>query len=109
MAMADRFVIRTGDSFDVIEGVKLNTEPLTRAEADRLAHEGKSDKLSNLEIPRGTTRGKESPASLDDQGIDKDPAAQSAPQPAPAVDLRTTRADQAGGSCGFKIKGSPTW
>ena len=32
-----RFVIRTGDKFDVIAGHKLNTEPLSRPEADRLA------------------------------------------------------------------------
>ena len=32
-----RFVIRTGDKFDVIVGHKLNTEPLSRPDADRLA------------------------------------------------------------------------
>jgi hypothetical protein len=38
-----RFVIRTGaDKFDVIAGHKLNSEPLSRAEADRLAGRGTS-------------------------------------------------------------------
>jgi LmbE family N-acetylglucosaminyl deacetylase len=110
MAMADCFVTRTAQGFDVIEGVKLNAEPLSRAEADRLAHErvkptAKAAKV--LGVNQATI-------SRDMQDVSKDDAkritrAQDAPQPALAVDLRTTRADQAGGSCGFKIKGSPTW
>jgi hypothetical protein len=35
----DRIIIRTAHGFDVIEGRRLNTEPLSRVEADRLAHE----------------------------------------------------------------------
>jgi hypothetical protein len=38
-----RFVIRTGaDKFDVIAGYKVNSEPLSRNEADRLAGRGVS-------------------------------------------------------------------
>jgi hypothetical protein len=33
----ERFVIRTAAGFSVIAGVKLNAEPLSKAEADRLA------------------------------------------------------------------------
>jgi hypothetical protein len=102
MAMADRFVIRTGDSFDVIEGVKLNTEPLDRADADRLAKG--SPEPRRRTFPEGTI----SDAAPHEKGASQGPplpAAQSAPMVAPAVDLRTTRADQAGGSAGFRIRG----
>ena len=40
--MTDRIIIRTAQGFDVIEGHRLNREPLSRAEADRLAHEPKA-------------------------------------------------------------------
>jgi hypothetical protein len=36
----DRFIVGIGEGkFNVIAGHNLNAEPLTRAEADRLAHE----------------------------------------------------------------------
>jgi hypothetical protein len=77
----------------VIAGHKLNDEPLGRAEADRLAHEPVKPAATDL------GRGANAPKS----GANAPP--KQAPkqlQPAPAVDLRTTRADQAGGSAGFR-------
>jgi hypothetical protein len=39
----DRFIVGIGEGkFDVIAGHKLNDEPLSRAEADRLASEARS-------------------------------------------------------------------
>ena len=37
--MSERIIIRHAQGFDVIEGHRLNREPLSRAEADRLARE----------------------------------------------------------------------
>jgi hypothetical protein len=97
-AMMERLVVQVAPGkFDVIAGHKLNDEPLSRAEAARLAHEPVRAAESGESSP---TSGENSPPK---------PAAQSAPQGAPAIDLRATRADQAGGSCGFRIKGSPSW
>jgi hypothetical protein len=94
-AMADRFVTRTAQGFDVIEGVMLNSEPLTRGEADRLARE-----------PVATANAPEAPS----------PPPQTAPpvtnvtgEPQPAVDLRAEPWLSAGGSAGFRIKASPGW
>jgi hypothetical protein len=39
----DRFIIRVGDKFDVIVGRKLNSEPLNRGAAERLALSGTGD------------------------------------------------------------------
>jgi hypothetical protein len=79
-----RFVIRTGpgsDTFDVLEGRRVNRKPLTKAKADRLAG-------------RRTLK----PAA---------PAAPTPPPESPLPDLRPTRAESAGGSAGFTVKGSP--
>lgn len=93
----ERFIVGIGEGkFNVIAGHKLNDEPLSRAEADRLAHEPVKPAATDL------GRGANAPKS----GANAPP--KQAPkqlQPAPAVDLRTTRADQAGGSCGFRIRG----
>jgi hypothetical protein len=87
----DRFIIRTAEGkFNVIAGRKLNDEPLSRAAADRLAHEPAKPAAKPPEAPSSPKR---------------KPAAQSAPQPAPVADLRATGWDQAGGSCGFRIRG----
>jgi hypothetical protein len=92
----ERLVVQVAPGkFDVIEGRQLNAEPLTRVEADRLAHEPVKPAAKAPEAPSPPPKRK--------------PAVQSATTVAPAVDLRTTRADQAGGSCGFRIKGGPTW
>jgi hypothetical protein len=90
----ERFVISIGEGkFAVIAGHKLNAEPLTRAEADRLAHEPvkPAAKLPPREAPLPPPKRK--------------PAAQSAPQPAPAIDLRAEPWLSAGGSAGFTIRG----
>ncbi len=80
----ERFIVGIGEGkFNVIAGHKLNAEPLSRAAADRLAHEPVKPAAKAPEAPSP-------PPSK------RKPAGQSAPQPAPAVDLRTTRADQAG-------------
>jgi hypothetical protein len=94
----DRFIVGEG-KFNVIAGHQLNDRPLSRAEADHLAHEPVKPAVKVPEGENSPTSGENSPP----------PTAQSAPRSAPAVDLRPTRADQAGGGCGFKIKGSPTW
>jgi hypothetical protein len=92
----ERLVVQVAPGkFDVIEGRQLNDRPLTRAEADRLA------KGSSVSAAPPHEKGASQGPPL--------PAAQSTPQPAPAVDLRATGWDQAGGSCGFRIKGGPTW
>jgi hypothetical protein len=103
----DRFVTRTAQGFDVIEGHLLNDRPLSRAEADRLAKG--SPEPRRKPFPEDTVS-----AAPHEKGASQGPPlppAQSAPQPArPAViNLGTTRADAAGGSAGFRIKGSPTW
>jgi hypothetical protein len=90
----ERFVISIGEGkFAVVAGHKLNAEPLTRAEADRLAHEPvkPAAKLPPREAPPPPPKRK--------------PAAQSAPQPAPAIDLRAERWTGRGGSAGFTIRG----
>ena len=90
----ERFVISIGEGkFAVVAGHKLNAEPLTRAEADRLAHEPvkPAAKLPPREAPPPPPKRK--------------PAAQSAPQPAPAIDLRAEPWLSAGGSAGFTIRG----
>src|SRR5260370_34906445 len=97
----DRFIVGIGGGkFNVIAGHKLNAEPLTRAEADRLAHEReRGDTFPGKKTihPEG-----KSFSEKEATGIKPKPVAQSAPQksadprasdqPA-AVDLRTTRAD----------------
>jgi hypothetical protein len=78
--MVERFVIHTSQGFHVIEGRKLNREPLSRAIADRLA----------------------APAAV------RPPVRANPPIPAaePALpDLSPTEWDAAGGSCGFEIRG----
>jgi hypothetical protein len=78
MAMVERFIIRRGDTFDVLEGRKLNSAPVSRAIADRLA------------------------AAPPPKPVVRAPA----PAPAPGMpDLRPTGWDAAGGSCGFEIRG----
>jgi hypothetical protein len=48
----ERLVVQVAPGkFDVIEGVKLNDEPLTRAEADRLAHENADSSVGKLSAP----------------------------------------------------------
>jgi hypothetical protein len=91
----ERFIIRTAAGFDVIAGHKLNREPLTRAAADRLAHE--------------PVRAGNPAKSAENPAPKPKPAAPSAPEPAPAGDLRAEPWLSAGGSCGFRIKGSPSW
>jgi hypothetical protein len=89
----ERFVISIGEGkFAVVAGHKLNAEPLTRAEADRLAHEPvkPAAKLPPREAPPPPPKRK--------------PAAQSAPH-APAIDLRAEPWLSAGGSAGFSIRG----
>jgi hypothetical protein len=77
----ERFIIRHGNTFDVIEGRKLNVAPLSRSVADRLASAAERPPVRAI-----------APAP--------------APAPAPAMpDLRPTRADSAGGPCGFRISG----
>jgi hypothetical protein len=69
-------VISIGEGkFAVIAGHKLNAEPLTRAETDRLAHEPvkPAAKLPPREAPPPPPKRK--------------PAPQSAPQPAPVADF----------------------
>jgi hypothetical protein len=88
----DRFIVGIGEGkFNVIAGHKLNDEPLSRAAADRLAHEPVKPAAKAPEAPPLPPK--------------REPAAQSTPQPAPAVDLRATAWEQAGGSCGFRIRG----
>jgi hypothetical protein len=90
----DRFIVGIGEGkFNVIAGHKLNAEPLTRAEADRLAHEPvkPAAKLPPREAPPPPPKRK--------------PAAQSAPQPAPMADSRAEPWLSAGGSAGFTIRG----
>jgi hypothetical protein len=90
----ERFIVGVGEGkFNVIAGHQLNDRPLSRAEADHLAHEPVKPAAKVPEAPSPPPK--------------QEPAAQ--PQPGPAVDLRTTRWDQAAGSCGFKIKCGPTW
>jgi hypothetical protein len=92
----ERFVIRSGtDTFDVIEGVQLNSVPLSRVAAERLVHEPvKAAPSATIENDLGGKNLPKTGKNLPPQG---------APQPAP--DLRTTRADNAGGSAGFRIRG----
>src|SRR5260221_12580270 len=85
----DRLIVGIGEGkFNVIAGHKLNAEPLTRAEADRLAHEPvkPAAKLPPREAPPPPPKRK--------------PAAQSAPQPAPersaAMNEVLAAADRAG-------------
>jgi hypothetical protein len=78
--------------FAVIAGRRLNDEPLTRAEADRLA------KSSPAKAPRAGVEVSPPPPK-------RKPAAASAPRPAPAVDLRAEPWLSAGGSAGFTIRG----
>lgn len=90
----DRLIVGIGEGkFNVIAGHKLNAEPLTRAEADRLAHEPvkPAAKLPPREAPPPPPKRK--------------PAPQSAPQPAPVADLRAEPWLSAGGSAGFSIRG----
>jgi hypothetical protein len=100
----DRFIVGIGEGkFNVIVGHQLNDRPLSRTEADRLAHG--PVKPAATDLGRGPN-GPESGPNVPPKQAPKQP--QPAPA-APAVDLRPTRADAAGGSCGFRIKGSPTW
>jgi hypothetical protein len=86
----ERFIVGIGEGkFNVIAGHKLNDEPLSRAEADRLAHEPAKAAAKAPEAPSPPSKRK--------------PAAQS--QPAPAVDLRAEPWTHAGGSAGFRIRG----
>jgi len=86
----EHFIISIGkDKFAVIAGHKLNDTPLTKAEADRLARASTAPPTSTPPKPQ------RKPA----------PAVQSAPQPAPAVDLRAEPWLSAGGSAGFTIRG----
>jgi hypothetical protein len=90
----DRLIVGIGEGkFNVIAGHKLNAEPLTRAEADRLAHEPvkPAAKLPPREAPPPPPKRK--------------PAAQSAPRPAPVADLLAEPWLSAGGSAGFTIRG----
>jgi hypothetical protein len=99
MAMVARFIVRTGaDTFDVIEGRKLNVAPLSRSVADRLA--SAAERPPVRAIAPAATAGPPAPASA------LEPAPEPEPAPAPPMpDLRPTRADHAGGRCGFRISG----
>jgi hypothetical protein len=78
--VVERFIIRTSQGFDVLEGRRLNRAPLSRSVADRLAAPPP---------PRPMVRAP-------------------APAPAPGLpDLRPTAWDAAGGSVGFHINGAP--
>jgi hypothetical protein len=93
----ERLVVQVApDKFDVIEGVKMNRAPLSQAEADSLA--------------KGSPASVVAPAAPEKPSPD---ATVSAPEPSPPApvlpDLRPTGWDAAGGSCGFRIKGGPTW
>jgi hypothetical protein len=108
----DRFIVGVGkDKFDVIAGHKLNTEPLDRAEADRLAHEPvKPAPSATIENDLGVKNLTKPVKNLTPQGAPPvknltPPVKNLTPHPAPAVDLRPTGWDAAGGSVGFKIRG----
>jgi hypothetical protein len=72
----ERIVVRTAQGYDVLEGCRLNDEPLTRAAADRLAHEPVSA-TKNQNAPKGAIR---NPAGEPTAKASKKPPA--APEPA---------------------------
>jgi len=87
----ERFVICIGEGkFAVIAGHKLNDRPLSRAAAERLAHEPAAE----LPPRRAAARKQMSPIG----------DISTAPKPA-EVDLRAEPWLNAGGSAGFTIRG----
>jgi hypothetical protein len=94
----ERFVIQLAEGkFAVIAGRKLNDEPLSRAAADRLA-KGSPVKPLGAKAP-------EAPPPPPKRKPAGGAFAPGEPQPAPAVDLRPTRADNAGGVKRLSNKG----
>jgi hypothetical protein len=125
----ERFVILTAAGFDVVAGHKLNAEPLSRAAADRLAHEPSKaaansklpDRLSdNSPPPREAPPPKPSPnAAMSREEAMRAAAAEANAamdlansRPIPAAAFEVDRAASRGGSAGFSVNGvllSATW
>jgi hypothetical protein len=96
----DRFIVGVGEGkFDVIAGHKLNAEPLSRAAADRLAHEPVKPAATDL------GRGANAPKSGANAPPKQAPKQTPKPKPASVADLRAEPWLNAGGSAGFRIRG----
>jgi hypothetical protein len=98
----ERIIVRVGkDQFNVIVGHVLNAEPLTKAEADRLAHsQTRSQKVTQvLDAPVVAAA---APVS---EPVPDDPAPQPSPPPAdplkPAAKVCTARMARRGKSLKF--------